>query len=156
MALSMSSDEEISHTDYQALAELRYQLRRFLRLSEEAVRARGLKPQQHQLLLALKGLPGGRKATIGELAERLQVQHHSAVELIDRLVERGLVVRARDGTDQRKVIITLTPQGEKVLQELSLYHRAELRSAGPALIQVLNELINGTNNTDISHTTPSG
>jgi DNA-binding MarR family transcriptional regulator len=156
MALSMDSDEEISSADYQALAELRYQLRRFLRLSEEAVRARGLKPQQHQLLLALKGLPGGRRATIGELAERLQVQHHSAVELIDRLVERGFVVRARDGTDQRKVLITLTLQGEKVLQELSLYHRAELRSAGPALIRALNELINGTNNTDISHTTPSG
>ena len=151
----MDSDEEISHADYQALAELRYQLRRFLRLSEEAVRARGLKPQQHQLLLALKGLPGGRKATIGELAERLQVQHHSAVELIDRLVERGFVVRARDGTDQRKVLITLTPKGENVLQELSLYHRAELRSAGPALIRTLNELINGTNNTDTSHTTPS-
>ena len=146
----MSSDEEISHADYQVLAELRYQLRRFLRLSEEAVRARGLKPQQHQLLLALKGLPGGRKATISELAERLQVQHHSAVELIDRLVERGFVVRARDETDQRKVLITLTPQGENVLQELSLYHRAELRSAGPALIRTLNELINGTNNTDIS------
>jgi len=151
----MSSGEEISSADYQALAELRYQLRRFLRLSKEAVRACGLKPQQHQLLLALKGLPGGRKATIGELAERLQIQHHSAVELIDRLVERGFVVRARDGTDQRKVLITLTPKGENVLQELSLYHRAELRSAGPALIQALNELINGTNNTDISHTTPS-
>src|SRR5215469_14166180 len=81
MTHSMDSDEEISHADYQALAELRYQLRRFLRLSEEAVRARGLKPQQHQLLLALKGLPGGRKATIGELAERLQVQHHSAVSM---------------------------------------------------------------------------
>jgi len=149
----MSSEKEISPADYQALAELRYQLRRFLRLSEEAVRARGLKPQQHQLLLALKGLPGGRKATIGELAERLQVQHHSTVELIDRLVERGFVVRARDETDQRKVLITLTPQGENVLQELSLYHRAELRSAGPALIRTLNELINGTNdtnNTDIS------
>ena len=69
----MSSDEEISHVDYQALAEFRYQLRRFLRLSEEAVCAHGLMPQHHQLLLALKGLPGGRKATIGELAERLQV-----------------------------------------------------------------------------------
>jgi DNA-binding MarR family transcriptional regulator len=151
----MSSDEEISLADYQALAELRYQLRRFLHLSEKAVRACGLKPQQHQFLLALKGLPDGRQATISELAERLQIQHHSAVELIDRLVERGFVMRTRDETDQRRVLITLTLQGEKVLEELSLYHLAELRSAGPALIQALNKVINGSKDTGISKTPPA-
>ncbi|HYX50470.1 MAG TPA: helix-turn-helix domain-containing protein, partial [Ktedonobacteraceae bacterium] len=84
----MNPDDEISITEYQTLAEFRYQLRRFLRFSEQAARAAGLEPQQHQLLLALKGLPEGRKATIGALAERLQLTHHSTVELVDRLVER--------------------------------------------------------------------
>ncbi len=83
----MHSTEDISMTDYYALAEIRYQIRRFLHFSEEAAREAGLVPQQHQLLLALKGLPAGRKATISELAERLQLRHHSTVELIDRLVE---------------------------------------------------------------------
>ena len=87
----MNSIDDISMAEYQALAEFRYQIRRFLRFSEQAARATGLVPQQYQLLLALKGLPNGRKATISELAERLQIKHHSTVELIDRLVKRELV-----------------------------------------------------------------
>ena len=127
--------------DYQALAEFRYQIRRFLHFSEQAAREAGLEPQQHQLLLALKGLPEGRKATISELAERLQIQHHSTVELIDRMVERDLVQRSRDDEDQRRVFIKLTPQGEGVLRKLSLLHRTELQTTGPALVQALNRLI---------------
>jgi len=89
----MQSNEEMSLTEYQALAEFRYQLRLFLRFSEQVTRENGLEPQQHQLLLALKGFPEGRSATIGDLAERLQLRHHSTVELIDRLVERGLIAQ---------------------------------------------------------------
>ena len=133
----MNPRDEISITEYQALAEFRYQLRRFLRFSEQAARAAGLEPQQHQLLLAVKGLPEGRKATISVLAERLQLAHHSTVELIDRLVQRGLIQRCRDEADQRRVLVSLTPQGEEVLRNLSLAHRTELRSAGAALIQTL-------------------
>ncbi len=98
----MKSREELTMNDYQALAEFRYQIRRFLHFSEQVAREAGLEPQQHQLLLALKGLPEGRKATIGELAERLQIQHHSTVELIDRMVERDLIQRSRDDEDQRQ------------------------------------------------------
>ena len=137
----MHSTADISMADYRALAEIRYQIRRFLHFSEQAAREAGLVPQQHQLLLALKGLPTGRKATISELAERLQIRHHSTVELIDRLVERGLIKRLRDEADQRRVIIHLTPQGEQVLQKLSLLHRHELQLAGPAFVRALGALI---------------
>ncbi len=130
--------------DYAALAELRYQIRRFLRFSEEAARAAGLEPQQHQLLLALKGLPPDRKPSIGTLAERLQLQHHSAVELVDRSVQRGLVRRMRDTADQRQVFIRLTAKGERTLRDLSVHHREILREAGPLLAEVLNTLAIGT------------
>ncbi len=137
----MNPTDEIPITEYQTLAEFRYQLRRFLRFSEQAARAAGLEPQQHQLLLAIKGLPEGSKATIGVLAERLQIAHHSTVELIDRLVERGYMQRCRDEADQRRVLVSLTQQGEEVLRNLSLAHRAELRSTGPALVQELTLLL---------------
>src|SRR6266699_1313110 len=130
----MNPKDEIPITAYQTLAEFRYQLRRFLRFSEQAARAAGLEPQQHQLLLAVKGLPEGRKATISALAERLQLAHHSTVELIDRLVERGFIQRCRDEADQRRVLVHLTPQGEEILRKLSLAHHAELCSVGSDLV----------------------
>lgn len=139
----MNVDQEISLSQYQSLAEFRYQLRRFLHFSEQAARSVGLEPQQHQLLLALKGLPQGRPATVGELAERLQIQHHSTVELINRMVEKNFLERSRDESDQRKVIIHLTPYGEEILRKLSLLHRTELRSSGPELVGALNSVING-------------
>jgi len=144
----MNSIDDISIADYQALAEFRYQIRRFLRFSEQAARATGLVPQQYQFLLALKGLPNGRKATISELAERLQIKHHSTVELIDRLVERDFIQRSRDDPDQRRVIIHLTPYGEELLKKLSLLHRKELQSTGPILVRTLRALI--ATNTDTS------
>lgn len=137
----MDSRDEISLTEYQALAEFRYQLRRFLCFSERAARAAGLEPQQHQLLLAVKGLPEGRKATISALAERLQLAHHSTVELVDRLAERGFIERCRGEGDQRWVFVTLTSQGEVVLRTLSSAHRAELQSTGPALVEALTLLL---------------
>ena len=123
--------------DYQALAELRYQIRRFLHFSEQAARAAGLEPQQHQLLLALKGLPGRARPRIQELAERLQIRHHSAVELSNRLARGGYVRRQRGGDDRREVLLSLTPKGERVLRELSLHHKTELRLRGPALVAAL-------------------
>jgi DNA-binding MarR family transcriptional regulator len=141
----MNPRDEIPITEYRALAEFRYQLRRFLRFSERAARAAGLEPQQHQLLLAIKGLPEGKQATISALAERLQLAHHSTVELIDRLVERGFIQRCRGEGDQRWVFVTLTSQGEEVLRNLARAHRVELRSAGPTLVQALMLLLSDTN-----------
>jgi DNA-binding MarR family transcriptional regulator len=141
----MNPEDEISLAEYQALAEFRYQLRRFLRFSERAARAAGLEPQQHQLLLAVKGLPEGRKATISALAERLQLAHHSTVELVDRLAERGFIERCRGEGYQRWVFVILTSQGEAVLRTLSSAHRAELQSTGPALVEALTLLLRKNN-----------
>jgi DNA-binding MarR family transcriptional regulator len=126
--------------DYRALAELRYQLRRFLRIRELAAREAGVEPQQYLLLLQLKGL-GGRSATIGRLAERLQVRHHSVVELVDRLVERGMLARQRGRSDRREVLVALRPAGEAVLRRLALHSLAELQMGGPALLGALKRLI---------------
>ncbi len=94
-------------------------------------------------MLALKGLPRSIRPRIGELAERLQIQHHSAVELVNRLAARGFVLRRPGGDDRREVLLALTPKGEKVLHELSLHHRNELRSQGPALIAALKRAVGG-------------
>lgn len=138
MALRARSKSKLN---YRALAEFRYEIRRYLNFSERAARAAGIEPQQHQALLAIKGLPAARPATIGALAERLQIQHHSAVELVDRLEGRGLLRRARSRADRREVMLRLTPRGEKLLRKLSLPHRAELRSAGRALLRALEAAI---------------
>ncbi|HEX4204196.1 MAG TPA: helix-turn-helix domain-containing protein [Ktedonobacteraceae bacterium] len=134
-------NEHVNALDYQALAEFRYRLRQFMRFSEQSARAIGLEPQQHQLLLAVKGLPSGHKATVGELAERLQIQHHSTVELIDRLTERGVVERHRDEEDHRRVLVQLTAQGEDLLRQLSATNLAELRITGPELVRTLSILL---------------
>lgn len=137
----MSEIDEISPAEYRALAEFRYELRRFLHFSEQAARAAGLEPQQHQLLLAIKGLPTSKDASVGELAERLQIQHHSTVELADRLSAKGLVRRKRDSEDRRQVLLELTAKGEKTLRELALHHREELRSTGPELVGALKGVL---------------
>lgn len=126
--------------DFHALAEFRYQIRRFLHFSDEAAERAGIEPQQHQLLLALKGLPRGSKPTIGALAERLQLRHHSTVELVDRLVERGLLIRLRAADDRRRVLLRLTREGEKRLGRLASHHLQELRSAGPEFVAALQRL----------------
>ena len=129
--------------DYGTLADLRYHIRRFLRRREEAARAAGIEPQQYLLLLQLKGVEDRGPITIGTLAERLQIRHHSAVELVDRLVERDMVARRRDGQDRREVSVTLRPAGEAVLRKLALYSMEELRTEGPELVQVLRRLMPG-------------
>jgi DNA-binding MarR family transcriptional regulator len=123
------------------MAELRYRIRCFLRFSENAARKAGVEPQQQQLLLAIKGLPGSAKPTIGVLAERMQLQHHSTVGLIDRLVERGHLVRLRAADDKRQVLIKLTHDGEECLRKLAFNHLHELRTVGPKFVNVLQSLL---------------
>jgi DNA-binding MarR family transcriptional regulator len=137
----MTPAADINDKDYRALAEFRYQIRRFLRFSEKAARGAGLEPQQHQLLLAIKGLPDGSRATIGELAERLQVQHHSTVELVDRMVNRGYIQRKRAPNDRREVLLQLTAKGERTLRDLSVHHQDELRTLGPELVLALKKMM---------------
>ncbi|HEY4383087.1 MAG TPA: MarR family transcriptional regulator [Ktedonobacteraceae bacterium] len=139
--MEKTDDKDLALNYYQALAEFRYQIRRFVRFSEQLARAKGIEPQQHQLLLAIKGLPNGKKATISELAERMQLQHHSIVELVDRLVEHGFVERQRDTDDQRRVLVHLTSQGGEILQQLSIVLLAELRQNGPTLVNTLSDLL---------------
>lgn len=138
----MALSETITELDYASLAEFRYQIRRFLHFSEQAARTAGIEPHQHQLLLALKGLARSEEPpTIGILAERLQIQHHSAVELVQRLEDRRLISRSRSPADRRQVLIQLTPHGEAELEKLTVCHLAELRTNGPALVAALEGLI---------------
>ncbi len=123
------------------LAELRYHIRRFLRTREVAARAVGIEPQQYLLLLQAKGLEGRKLVTLGILAERLQLRHHSTVGLVDRLARRGLVVRTADQRDRRTVRVELTAAGEVVLRRLALRSLGELRTEGPALVAALRRLI---------------
>ena len=134
-------EKSLALIEYESLAELRYQICRFLYFSEQASHAVGLEPRQHQLMLTLKGLPKGTRPRIGALAERLQIQHHSAVELINRLAAGGYVLRHRGGRDRREVLLVLTPKGERVLGELALHHHEELRSAAPSLVAALRRLM---------------
>ncbi|MFZ0335054.1 MAG: MarR family transcriptional regulator [Candidatus Acidiferrales bacterium] len=127
--------------DYRALAEFRYEVRRFQNLSEQAARAAGIEPQQYQALLAVKGLPASYNATVGALAERLQIQHHSAVELVDRLETHGLLKRARSRKDRRQVLLRLTARGEEILRQVALPHRAELRSSGLTILRALQTVM---------------
>src|SRR4051812_11627144 len=111
-------EKPITQPEYETLAEFRYLLRRFLQFSEDAARKLGLPPQQYQALLAIKGYPERDYITVGELAERLHIRHHSAVGLVDRMVEQGLVVREH-GQDRRQVYVRLTAQGTEFLQQLA-------------------------------------
>jgi len=128
--------------DYRALADFRFEIRRFLNFSERLVGAAGIEPQQHQALLAIKGLPAHRVATVGVLAERLLIQHHSAVELVNRLEAKGLLRRARGVADRREVMLTLSRRGETLLKRLTQPHHAELQSARPRLLAALAAAIN--------------
>jgi DNA-binding MarR family transcriptional regulator len=137
----MGEDRDQVSGDFRALAEFLYQIRKFLRFSEEAARAAGLEPQQHQLLLAVKGMPDGTRARIGEIAERLQIQHHSTVELVDRLEQNGYVNRKRSDRDKREVLIVLTPKAERALRELSMQHHEMLQTYGTVLVASLKKLM---------------
>lgn len=131
---------ELSKSEYELLAAFRYALRQFLRFSEEAAQTAGIEPQQHQALLAIKGFPGRDWVTIGELAERLQIRHHSAVGLVNRLVAQALLVRMPASEDRRQVHVMLTEQGAALLAQLSEVHKAELFRLGPELTSLLAQL----------------
>ena len=137
--------------DYRALADLRYQLRRFSRIREVAARDAGIEPQQYLMLLQIKGLEGRQAPTIGVLAERLQIRHHSGVQLVNRLVARGMVERRRDRRDRREVVVWLQPAGEKFLSRLAQYSFDELTVEGPQLVSSLRRLIaRSTRGRDVS------
>ena len=127
------ADEPLSKDDFEALARFRFGIRRYLRFSEETVRSHGVTPQQYQLMLALKGFPGRDWAVVHELADRLQLRHHSVVELIDRAQVQGLVQRTTHPDDGRAVRVVLTDRGERLLGRLSALHRDELRRMDAAL-----------------------
>jgi len=137
--------KDIPLSRYQALSEFRYQIRKFLYFSENAARAAGLEPQHHQLLLAVKGFAGeGDGPTIGYLAERLKLRHHTAVELVDRMEERLMVYRRVAQEDRRRVIVGLTKNGEGLLNKLSNEHVTEIQQMGPELIRALERVIAGS------------
>jgi DNA-binding MarR family transcriptional regulator len=119
--------EPLTKQDFEALARFRFGIRRYLRFSEETVRQHGVTPQQYQLLLAIKGFPGRDWAVVRELADRLQLRHHSVVELVNRAQAQGLVHRTTDPDDARAVRVVLTDRGEHLLDRLSALHRDELR-----------------------------
>jgi DNA-binding MarR family transcriptional regulator len=127
--------------DYRALAEWRYRIRKFLAFSETAARSVGLAPQQHQLLLAIKGLPPDLAPTIQVLSERLSLQPHSLGELIDRLVEKGLLRRNQLPEDGRNVRVILRPKAERLLEKLSIVHMRQLEHIGPDLIAALSVFV---------------
>jgi len=132
---------DLTLDDYRALAEFRYQIRRFIHFSECAARSAGLNPQHHQLLLAIKGNPGDNRPTVQDMAERLHIRHHSAVELTNRLTARGMIRKRQDPGDRRRVLLEITPGGEAVLRKLSFIHRTQLESAGKDLIRSLQKLL---------------
>jgi DNA-binding MarR family transcriptional regulator len=131
---------ELREPDYQNLAHFRHLLRRFVVFSEGAAREAGLQPQQHQLLLAVKGLPPDGLPTIGALAWQLQLKHHTVVGLVDRLCALGLIRRNRNALDHREVLIEITAKGESVLRHLSVAHREELQRMAPQLLPSLTAI----------------
>jgi DNA-binding MarR family transcriptional regulator len=136
----MSGRKKLSKAQYEELAAFRYALRQFLVFSENIARSAGITPQQHQALLAIKGFPKRDSVTVGELADRLQIKHHSAVGLIDRLVFQSLVAREISDDDRRQVHIRLTEFGEEKLLRVASANRRQLRRIGPGLTPLLERL----------------
>lgn len=137
MTASQKSRPDISLDDYQRLSEFRYLIRRFLEFSQVQANEAGLTPRQHQALLAIKGFPSGGPVTVGDLAERLRIRHHSGVELVDRLCEAGLVARDQDKDDHRRVLLRLTERADDCLADLSAVHLDELSRIEPMLRRLL-------------------
>ena len=131
---------DLETSEYRKLEEFRFQIRRFLGFSEGAARDSGIEPQQHQALLALKGMPQDWVPTIGHLADRLLLKHHSAVGLVDRLETLGLVTRQPSPDDARQVLLRLSAKGERILHRLSLTHHKELEETGPKLVAALRSI----------------
>jgi DNA-binding MarR family transcriptional regulator len=133
--------KDLSPQHYRDLAEFRRQIRSFLFFSESAAKEQGLEPQQHQLLLAVHALPEDIKPTIRELAARMFIQPHSALELVKRLEQNGFVTRSEGPEDRREVWVRLTASGRTALRKLALAHREELERSGPELAKALNAVL---------------
>ncbi|MCU1261020.1 MAG: MarR family transcriptional regulator [Bryobacterales bacterium] len=146
----MEADNDLSYDQYRDLAEFRRQIRQFLYFSEVTAKEHGIEAQQHQLLLAVHGLPEETKPTIREIASRLFIQHHSAVELIDRLEKAGAIARHPGTQDKREVWVRLTPAGRAILRKLALTHRTELERSGPELAKALNSVLRQSRRTAAS------
>lgn len=140
-AAKQTTSHLLTKAEYEMLARFRYHLRRFLQFSQEAAQTAGMTPRQYQALLAIRGFPHRDVVTIGELAEQLQIVHHAAVELVNRLSAQNLVERQPDPDDRRKVLVRLSRTGTKVLDKLSAAHRLELRRLGPSLLPLLENLV---------------
>jgi DNA-binding MarR family transcriptional regulator len=135
---------EITTNEYRALAELRYLIRHFVSEGDAVARAAGLEPQQYLFLLTVRGLPEGEEATIRTLAERLALKHHSVVELIDRLETHGYVRRTRGREDRRRVLVSLLPRGERMLEQVARHRISELRATGHELVRTIDQLLEKT------------
>ena len=133
--------KRIAPSEYQAMAELRYRIRLFLREGDAAARSSGLEPQQYLLLLAIRGMPEGASAKIQFLADSLLIRHHSAVELVDRLESNGYVRRARGKADRREVYVSLLPKGQRVLERVVQQRISELRAGGRQLIRAIDAVL---------------
>jgi DNA-binding MarR family transcriptional regulator len=136
-----SREPDLTDQEFRVLAEFRYKLRCFLRFTERNARKAGLEPQQYQALQALRGLPDGAEPTVGFLARRLLLAHHSAGAMVDRLERKGMVRRLRDLKDRRKVFVLLAPKGRTVLRRLAVASRGELLASGPALVEALHAVL---------------
>lgn len=130
----------LKKSDYETLARFRFEVRKFLHFSEEAARDQSLTPQQYQALLAIEGAPGRDRLTVGELAEQLQITAHSAVGLVNRLQRAELIERHTPPEDRRRVLISVTALGRKLLKGLASEHRRELRTVGPMLVKLLQQV----------------
>jgi DNA-binding MarR family transcriptional regulator len=139
---SSTAPTNFSIANYRQLAELRFRIRQYLQFSEQVARNYGIEPQQHQLMLTIKGLPDKSTPTVSALANRLCLRHHSTVELINRLVERGAAVRKPSTQDRRQVLVELTPLGEELLTKLSADHDKELQTHAPSLVEQLASILN--------------
>jgi DNA-binding MarR family transcriptional regulator len=137
----VSGAMKLSRADFRKQADFRYWIRRFLRASEDHARAAGLGASQFLLLLAVKGTPDGKPPNISSIAERMLIETHSVVELVDRCVQSGMLERFRDGLDQRKVFVRLTELGNEVVEKIATQNREELMDAIPALMEFLKSLV---------------
>jgi len=136
-----SAKGELSRREYETLAEFRYHLARFLRRRKDAARAEGLQAQQYELLLAVSGLPRATPPTIKEIAGQLCLEHHTVVELADRLEKRKLLVRDSSGVDRRVVLLRLTREGQSTLDRIVKFSFAQLCEEAPELIRTLRSIL---------------
>jgi len=139
MSTKLDDDSEVSQRDYETLAAFRFELRRFLNFSEKAAKALGMTPQQHQSLLAIRAAPKGL-LTIGDMAEQLFIQPHTASELADRMVGLGWLERCAGGEDRRRVGLGLTAQSRAMLDRMSATHRDEVKRISGTLTHLLTQL----------------